>query len=281
MHRALTRGVLSRGPVRWLRREQCSTASLSALCSTAEIVKEVSTLGLPSALVGPEKSLASTSERSCSYVLRHPECAAPLACIHRNGMILHTPSTHGDLSLDVVAPLLEHAREALWPEQVRAVAALPGLPAWVAAMPTEVLEDEFGQESAEAVRAVALGQPRKGHSVLGYGTFTAARAAWGVLAARYAASAEASEALLYRNAGGWDMGVACFLDTSPAAMASYGGAMALYAFPDPSAPVVEDKEGYVSAGQLKTSNPGEELKVPEGVTLEDAHAPSDANEEKK
>jgi hypothetical protein len=90
--------------------------------------------------------------------------------------------------------------------------------------------------------AVALGKPRPGHSVLGQGTFAAAQPAWETLAERYIddqlGSTEglltsSSELALYMEQGATRVGIAAMQDTSPAGLATAGGAMAVLAFPAP------------------------------------------------
>eukprot|EP01047_Picozoa_sp_COSAG01_P036536 COSAG01_NODE_2857_length_6960_cov_44.361901_1_plen_289_part_00 len=60
---------------------------------------------------------------------------------------------------------------------VVALAKVPKLCAWISQLPAEALEEEYGEEAAGAVTAVALSRPRPGHSVLGHGTFGARAAA--------------------------------------------------------------------------------------------------------
>ena len=96
---------------------------------------------------------------------------------------------------DIGPPLIRAARAELTTrgaERVVAVAPLPGLCRWVVdnsawtaaeaedAKPADILE------IAAAVEAVAKGVPRPGHSVLGVGTFKAARPAFERLAFGYA-----------------------------------------------------------------------------------------------
>jgi hypothetical protein len=113
---------------------------------------------------------------------------------------------------------------------------------WVAALPDGVLEAEFGSEAGGAAMAVALGKPRPGHSVLGQGTFAAAQPAWETLAERYIDDqlgrpegllGSSSELALYMEQGGTRVGIAAMQDTSPAGLATAGGAMVVVAFPPP------------------------------------------------
>jgi len=55
--------------------------------------------------------------------------------------------------------------------------------------------------SLAAVRAIATGVPRPGHSVVGFGTYRDARKAWTDLAMEYARKTTLGEAALYKSAG--------------------------------------------------------------------------------
>ena len=122
------------------------------------------------------------------------------------------------------------------------LAALPGLCEWVSDIPEGLLTSEFGEEAGGAARAVAIGQPRPGHSVLGHGTFTAAAPAWEQLAERYvdyiaalnaegAGGGAGSEVALFVEGGGERVGIASMQDSSPEGLAGSGGAMAVFSFP--------------------------------------------------
>ena len=73
--------------------------------------------------------------------------------------------------------------------------------------------DAFSPDQPEAVEAVAKGIPRKGHSVLGVGTFKAARPAFIKLAEEYCAlttelpNAAELEAAMYMAEGATPMGI--------------------------------------------------------------------------
>ena len=98
------------------------------------------------------------------------------------------------LSLSVVGtPLIRAARNELklhGCERVMAVAPLTGLCAWVRAEQSwEKLDSSaegYHPDQPGAVEAVAKGIPRPGHSVLGVGTYKAARPAFERLALEYA-----------------------------------------------------------------------------------------------
>ena len=122
-----------------------------------------------------------------------------------SGTIVHAASTHDALPIAAVTPLVAHILKEARDQTVHAAAALPGLCEWVAALPKEALESEFGPEAAEAALAVANGQPRPGHQVLGQGTFRAAAPAWEPLATRFAATEAAEEVQFYRSLGATDV----------------------------------------------------------------------------
>jgi len=61
--------------------------------------------------------------------------------------------------------------------------------------------------SLAAVRAIATGVPRPGHSVVGFGTYRDARKAWTDLAMEYARKTTLGEAALYKSAGGVVTGI--------------------------------------------------------------------------
>jgi len=82
-----------------------------------------------------------------------------------------------------------------------------------------------------AVRAIATGIPREGHTVVGQGTHRDAAAGWEALAKEYAATPQAEECQLSLQApGGQLVGVELLADSQPAYLASAGGAMVRYFF---------------------------------------------------
>ena len=127
------------------------------------------------------------------------------------------------LTLSAIGPpLIGAAKTSLLlrgASRVMAVAPLSGLCQWVVEnrgweeLETTVGPDAFSADQPEAVEAVAKGVPRKGHSVLGVGTFKAARPAFMKLAEQYAAQsrelpeADDLETAMYLAAGGEIVGV--------------------------------------------------------------------------
>ena len=154
------------------------------------------------------------------------------------GPTLSGAAAHRGLPLGTASPLLKHALQSLSTAEasdgpVEAVAALPGLCAWVATLPDDVLNSAFGAEAGRAVAAIAAGQLPASRRAA---TLRTARLAWEALATRFAEADEAEEASLYRAAGAMPAGIAYMADPSAAGMAASGGAMALFAFPAAAGP---------------------------------------------
>lgn len=136
---------------------------------------------------------------SVGLVLRHPSRDAPLARLTlEDGGLLHGCDVHRSLPVRAAAPLVERAlgilRGAALP-RADVLVGLPGLSEWVVEAKRWDCDAVSGEESREAVKAVALGRPRPGHSVLGEGTFRAARQAWAELARRYVRECEEAHAV--------------------------------------------------------------------------------------
>ena len=128
-------------------------------------------------------------------------------------------------------------------EQPQALASLDGLCAWVEScldgqgskeLESIVNQMEGGDEDAkclyEAVKAIATGQPRPGHRVLGAGTYRGGQPLWEKLAREYAEGGGgpdmvASEVELYRTNGMEIVAVEHLADTSEEYLTSAGGAM--------------------------------------------------------
>jgi hypothetical protein len=141
-------------------------------------------------------------------------------------------------------------------EQPQAVAALHGLSAWVR-LQLGIVEESAGSDpnttehvakgtdatatssvwlrdladvELQAVRAIATGIPRPGHSVVGAGTYRDGADAWSRLAKAYAEAGLAEEARLYEEQGGQLVNVEHMADTQPAYLQEAGGAMARFFF---------------------------------------------------
>lgn len=151
------------------------------------------------------------------------------------GPTLRGLATHEGLPLSCAAPLIAHVLSSQQPGAVEAVASLPGLCGWIAALGD--IEAQFGVEVAAATMLMAT---RRHHGKLKLARPTLlqlnaavlkARPAWETLAARFAASSLAEEVAFYLKAGASDVGIALGADTTPAGLMASGGAMALLAWP--------------------------------------------------
>lgn len=170
---------------------------------------------------------------------------------------------------DVCPPLVHVALEDAGHngEQPQAMSTLHGLCEWVqnhvlpllsvieetenaaaapedeSALPPQPVDDEQDRAAAlqqlvqkwtnveqEAVRAIATGIPRQGHSVVGTGTFRDGEAAWKQAAKVFAASSLSPECRLYHEADGQLIQIEHLADTKPAYLKSAGGAMARFVF---------------------------------------------------
>ena len=78
----------------------------------------------------------------------------------------------------------------------------------------------------EAVQAIATGIPRKGHSVIGVGTFRDGEKGWKALAREFVDRKLAEEVALYQKFGGQIVGIEHLADKNPSYLKSAGGAMA-------------------------------------------------------
>ncbi len=92
------------------------------------------------------------------------------------------------------------------------------------------LENEEGYDY-EAIKAIATGIPRPGHSVVGQGTYRDGANGWIELATLYVnESGLADEGNLYQGSGGTFVGIEYLADTSREGLAEYGGALARFEF---------------------------------------------------
>ena len=152
--------------------------------------------------------------------------------------LLFAPQCHPALPLNLAsAPLIEAAVAGVrerGADRVAAVAALPGLCAWI--VEQQAWEGRgFDDEQAGAVVAVARGEPRPGHSVLGEGTFKAAQTALEALALEYASRHGAdTECTAFAEAGASLQGIHYMHETSPDALRDSAGCTASFEFPPAS-----------------------------------------------
>jgi hypothetical protein len=82
----------------------------------------------------------------------------------------------------------------------------------------------------EAIRAIATGIPRPGHSVVGKGTHRLAGDGWSKLAREFIQRGRCDECILYQNRGGALVDIELLADTKPEYLKSAGGAMARFFF---------------------------------------------------
>jgi hypothetical protein len=185
-------------------------------------------------------------------VLQDPTLPAAALFAHRN-ILFGARSFHGydmeDVCLPLVKAAIEEAETIEHGQQPQAVANLKGLSDWVAGFfendnidGSQTLarlqqqeegdgDDDDGNAagglvSLEAVRAIATGIPRPGHSVVGQGTFRDGQEAWEDLAKEYTRLGLSEETNLYEKHGGNVVAIEHMAYQSPENMKSAGGALA-------------------------------------------------------
>ena len=156
---------------------------------------------------------------------------------HRN-MIFGARSLHDKYTLEqICVPLVDQALEDAGKdgEQPQAIASLRGLSNWVRDCldGTNNAEEEeswilknLQSKDYEAVQAIATGIPRKGHSVVGIGTYRDGEIGWKALAEEFVNKKLCDEANLYHNHGAKLVGIDHLADKNPDYLQSAGGAMA-------------------------------------------------------
>jgi hypothetical protein len=82
----------------------------------------------------------------------------------------------------------------------------------------------------EAIRAIATGIPRPGHTAVGKGTHRIAGDGWSKLAREFIHRGRCDECTLYQNRGGALVDIELLADTKPDYLKSAGGAMARFFF---------------------------------------------------
>ena len=152
-------------------------------------------------------------------------------------------SKHQQRSLtEVCGPLLDAALEDAGVEgdQPQAMATLHGLCDWVAhclehnddddtttpkSKALHQIKTEDDLLTYHAIRAMATGIPREGHSVVGQGTYRDGEQGWDALAQEFIDLKLADEVELYKSRGATVVGIEHLADTKPAYLSSAGGAM--------------------------------------------------------
>eukprot|EP00537_Pseudo-nitzschia_pungens_P006292 CAMPEP_0172376734 /NCGR_PEP_ID=MMETSP1060-20121228/68535_1 /TAXON_ID=37318 /ORGANISM="Pseudo-nitzschia pungens, Strain cf. cingulata" /LENGTH=283 /DNA_ID=CAMNT_0013104391 /DNA_START=114 /DNA_END=965 /DNA_ORIENTATION=+ len=181
-------------------------------------------------------------------VIQDPSLPAAALFAHRN-IIFGARSFHGydmkDVCLPLVRAALEESEIVEHGQQPQAVASLNGLSKWVArclendgyegsqtlmqmAGDDTTNDDERKKKlvSVEAVRAIATGVPRPGHSVVGQGTYRDGQDAWKHLANEFVGLGLSEEVNLYEKQGGNVVDIEHLADRSPENMKNAGGALA-------------------------------------------------------
>ena len=155
-----------------------------------------------------------------------------------------------DERLSMCTPLLKRALKDIEEngEQTQAMASLNGLCNWVCKEYLDqdeeklmnYLSQKLGTQSSEslvlvhdAVKSIATGIPRKGHSVVGQGTFRDGKPGWLSLAKDFAInSGTAYECEFYKSNDAHFISIEHLVSTERKYLSSAGGAMAAYMFAD-------------------------------------------------
>jgi len=167
---------------------------------------------------------------------------------HRNilfGAQLLTKSTDNKSLSQLCAPLLDVAvaDAGMEGEQPQAMATLHGLCDWVMecldndddgnehdnkSKALQKIKNEYQDDllAYHAIKAMATGIPREGHSVVGQGTFRDGEQGWDALAREFIELKKAEEVELYVNHGATLVTIEHLDDTKPDYLRSAGGAMA-------------------------------------------------------
>ncbi|CAB9510891.1 expressed unknown protein [Seminavis robusta] len=198
--------------------------------------------------------------REYKLVLQRQDSTHPVATLRAHRNMIFGAQLLGEIVAEkkkslseVCLPLLDVALEdaSKEAEQPQAMATLHGLCDWVAAQchddddnddeavssssdnknASEILHQLKIQSNDEllayhAVRAIATGIPRPGHSVVGQGTFRDGQAAWEALANEFIDKKLADEVELYKTRGATVVAIEHLADTKPDYLKSAGGAMA-------------------------------------------------------
>jgi hypothetical protein len=121
-------------------------------------------------------------------------------------------------------------------QQPQALSALHGLTSYVKQCLEGQLESPALNEIQNdpsmyaAVKAIATGVPRPGHTVVGKGTHRDAASGWEALAKEFIQQGHSDECKLYQNHGGEMIEIELLADTKPDYLLSAGGTMARFIF---------------------------------------------------
>jgi len=177
--------------------------------------------------------------------IRHQILSEKLASLYVSRNIVFGASSNSDM-LKYCGPLVDVAisRAEEEGDQVHAMATLHGLCDWVvnlletAENPNSTSSSEITKEekqvlgtiipetiSYEAVKAIATGIPRPGHSVVGQGTYRDGKDGWILLAKQFAEQQKGGEVDLYKSKGAEPVEIEFLADTSERYLKSAGGSM--------------------------------------------------------
>lgn len=188
-------------------------------------------------------------DKKISQIIQDPSVTAAALFAHRN-IVFGARSFHGYPLVDVCLPLLKVAKEEVETiehgQQPQAVANLKGLSEWVAGcfesdnkndIENSTILLRLREEGSDdnsvalgAVRSIATGLPRSGHSVVGTGTYRDGEKLWQELAKEYIQLGLSEEINLYQKEGGAVVAIEHLADRSPDNMERAGGAVARLIF---------------------------------------------------
>jgi len=175
------------------------------------------------------------------YVLLPPEkspsdVSVKFASVYRHkNIIFGARSLRTQYSLEDCEPLVKVAVHDAGEngEQAQAIASLTGLCEWVnAAIVGSIHSTELtrlqqnDRASFEAVKAIATGVPRSGHSVVGVGTYRDGEDGWKALAREFVQKSQSGECNLYKKFNSRLVSIEHLAERSPSYLRSAGGAMA-------------------------------------------------------
>eukprot|EP00980_Cylindrotheca_fusiformis_P007856 scaffold1669_cov129-Cylindrotheca_fusiformis.AAC.67 len=160
-----------------------------------------------------------------------------LASLYRHRNIIFAARTwqHQYALSEICLPLVDVALKEAGEngDQPQAIASLAGLSSWVNAC---LKNDQESREleklrlsdpvGFEAVEAIATGVPRKGHSVVGVGTYRDGEVGWTALAREFVERSHGEEVNLYEQRGAKLVEIENMADQSAAYLQTAGGAMA-------------------------------------------------------
>mmetsp|Transcript_17387 Transcript_17387/g.22604 ORF Transcript_17387/g.22604 Transcript_17387/m.22604 type:complete len:280 (-) Transcript_17387:81-920(-) len=205
---------------------------------------------------GARQYLLLPPYKDLQHVKMDPKIRIASIFVHRNlvfGARVHSEAAN-ELEYPistVCTPLLEYAVRDAGSEglQPQARSTLFGLCAWVVDCldgrqqshvlerleKGEVIEGEEAEGNTasiqlEAVRAIATGTPRPGHSVVGIGTFRDGQAPWELLAREFCEKQLSDECILYKRAGAALIGIDYLAEKKEDYIKSAGGSMARFMF---------------------------------------------------